>query len=197
MKKETSKKKFLQTLESSRGIIATACKAAGISRSTFYTWKDQDEEFRQKAEDILEAQVDFVESKLLRRIDAEETTAIIFYLKAKGKKRGWNEKYDTLPDRESPVKVRPYVDESKPEDNSFWDKYAEEHPLTKSDYLELALAAPDDKDGKTISWRSEEEYKKDLEIIEQFKKNLKKTKEEQESFEQSMEYTNRKMKGLA
>ncbi|MCD8294751.1 MAG: DNA-packaging protein [Clostridia bacterium] len=94
MKEDAAKNKFLQALSESRGIIVYACKATGIARSTFYTWREQDEEFRRAVEDIMEAQIDFVEGKLLRRISAEETTAIIFYLKTKGKRRGYGEKQE-------------------------------------------------------------------------------------------------------
>jgi len=89
---EEKKEKFLVALAQGYGIIATACEAIGIGRSTYYRWYNADEAFREKVDEITETQVDFVESKLMQAINAGDTTATIFYLKTKGKKRGYNEK---------------------------------------------------------------------------------------------------------
>ena len=89
---EEKKEKFLEALAHGYGIIATACEAIGIGRSTYYRWYNADQEFRERVDEVTETQVDFVESKLMQAINAGDTTATIFYLKTKGKKRGYNEK---------------------------------------------------------------------------------------------------------
>ena len=89
---EEKKEKFLEALTQSRGIISTACEAIGVCRGTYYRWYNADPEFKEKVEEITETQVDFVESKLIQAIDRGDITATIFYLKTKGKKRGYNEK---------------------------------------------------------------------------------------------------------
>lgn len=86
------KGKFLESLKASCGIVGAACEAAGISHATYYRWRGEDDAFREKADDIMEGQVDFVESRLLSKIRDGDTTATIFYLKTKGKKRGWSER---------------------------------------------------------------------------------------------------------
>lgn len=91
------KEKFLVALAKHRGIVATACEASDVQRSEYYTWRDTDPAFRRRADEVIEMQVDFVESKLLRKIEDGDTTAIIFYLKTKGKKRGYSEKAVTQP----------------------------------------------------------------------------------------------------
>lgn len=109
-KMDTNKKAVLQMLEKTRGIVSSACISANIARSTFYLWCNEDPEFKQAVEDINEAAIDFVESKLIEKIDgiAVQTynskgepviyeqppsdTAIIFFLKTRGKKRGYIEK---------------------------------------------------------------------------------------------------------
>lgn len=101
MNREERKEQFLKSLKASRGIISTACEAANISRTAYYKWTREDDEFRQRVEEVEESQIDFVESKLINAINANDTTAIIFYLKTKGKKRGYTEKIlpvvNTLP----------------------------------------------------------------------------------------------------
>lgn len=89
---EDKKIKFLQNLSEVAGIIYLACEKSGITRSTYYRWYNSDESFQRAVGDVMEAQIDFVESKLINLINAGETTATIFYLKTKGKNRGWTEK---------------------------------------------------------------------------------------------------------
>lgn len=86
------KASFLSALKASKGIIQTACDTCGITRAMFYRWRDGDSGFKAKYDEVNEGQIDKVESKLLRRIDDGDTTAIIFYLKTKGKSRGYSER---------------------------------------------------------------------------------------------------------
>lgn len=86
------KASFLSALKASKGIIQTACDACGITRAMFYRWRDGDSGFKAKYDEVNEGQIDKVESKLLSKIDDGDTTAIIFYLKTKGKSRGYSER---------------------------------------------------------------------------------------------------------
>ena len=88
LKKET----LLQALESSLGIVSTACNRSGISRSSSYKWYHEDEEFRKKVDDIDNVKLDFVETKLFKNIENEKEKSIIFYLQHKGHKRGYIQK---------------------------------------------------------------------------------------------------------
>ena len=90
-KKEHNLKKdaLLQALENSLGIVSTACNRSGISRSSFYKWYKEDEEFRKKVDEIDNLKLDFVESKLFKNIENEKEKSIIFYLQHKGHKRGY------------------------------------------------------------------------------------------------------------
>ena len=83
---------MLSALESSLGVVTTACKKTGIPRSTFYKWLKEDEEFAEKVKDIENVSLDFAESKLFEQMSENNTSATIFYLKTKGRKRGYWEK---------------------------------------------------------------------------------------------------------
>jgi ACT domain-containing protein len=85
---------FLAKYEASLGNITMSCKEAGVSRTTYYRWREDDENFRQSVDDIEEMSIDFAESALKKQIQDGDTTAIIFYLKTKGKKRGYTEKQE-------------------------------------------------------------------------------------------------------
>ena len=93
-KRKRKKTQFLKFLKEGMGIVSYACEKCNISRQTFYNWKDNDDEFAQQADDIQEITVDMAESKLLSSINEGNVAAIIFYLKTKGKKRGYVEQHD-------------------------------------------------------------------------------------------------------
>lgn len=103
---DTIKTKLLEALEMHRGIVTSACKSIDCPRSTYYKYLNEDPEFKSAVEDIQDVAIDFVESKLMQKIDGisiagkegevydvpPSDTAIIFYLKTKGKKRGYVER---------------------------------------------------------------------------------------------------------
>ncbi len=98
---DSQKETFIKHLIAAGGIIQSACDSAGIPRSRYYSWRKKDPEFRTRAEEVQEMQIDFVESKLIQQIKLGDTTAIIFYLKTKGRMRGYNERYNPKDDDES------------------------------------------------------------------------------------------------
>jgi ACT domain-containing protein len=69
------KKQLIEALEKSLGVVTTAVKIVGIHRSTFYNWYNDDEEFR-------------------KEVDSIGDIATIFYLKTKGKRRGYIERQE-------------------------------------------------------------------------------------------------------
>ena len=97
------KKLLLEALEKSLGVISTAVKKVGISRGTFYNYVEADPDFKKAVQEIEEASIDFVESALLKQIKEGNTTATIFFLKTRGKKRGYVERTEITGVDGSPV----------------------------------------------------------------------------------------------
>jgi len=93
-KNRQHKKAMLEALEKSLGVVTSACKNVGIVRSTHYLWLDTDPEYKKAVDDISNVALDYAESKLHSQITKENPTAIIFYLKTKGKKRGYVERQE-------------------------------------------------------------------------------------------------------
>lgn len=91
---DTDKKRVLEELEKAHGVVSVACHNSGISRSTFYNWKNTDSEFAEGIIEANEAAIDHVESKLFGRVDSNDTTAIIFFLKTRAKERGYVERQE-------------------------------------------------------------------------------------------------------
>ena len=102
IKKET----ILSALESSLGVVTTACKKTGIPRSTFYKWLKEDEIFAKKVKDIENVSLDFAESKLFEQMADNNTSATIFYLKTKGRKRGyWEKQQHDITTDDEPIQI--------------------------------------------------------------------------------------------
>lgn len=94
-KTNNKKKAMIAALEKSLGIVTTACKNVDIDRSMHYDWMAKDSDYKKAVEDISEITLDFAESQLHKQIQGGEVSSTIFFLKTKGKKRGYIEKTET------------------------------------------------------------------------------------------------------
>ena len=101
-KKEPKKKSItvkktlvIKALEKNLGNISKACKKVDISRQCFYRWKEEDPKFAERVEDINELIIDFAESHLFKQIKNNIPSSTIFFLKTKGRDRGYIEKNET------------------------------------------------------------------------------------------------------
>lgn len=112
-KKRDLKPDFIENLKRSMNNATIACKNTNISRDTYYKWLKEDKEFSKQCKEIIpEQNLDFVESKLFELINGvtcskyvkgkeviykrpPDNTSVIFYLKTKGKQRGYIERVET------------------------------------------------------------------------------------------------------
>lgn len=74
--------------------VSATCDSLGISRNTFYEWKRKDQNLSDALGEAEESMLDWAETKLLEAINDNNLTALIFFLKTKGKKRGYVEQVD-------------------------------------------------------------------------------------------------------
>lgn len=86
------KRQMLEALEKTLGVVTGACKKVGISRETHYRWLREDEAYKVAVNSIEDVALDFAESQLHLQIQNGEVSSTIFYLKTKGKKRGYIER---------------------------------------------------------------------------------------------------------
>jgi hypothetical protein len=93
-KTDANKKKALEALKSTMGNITAACSAAGVNRQHFYTWRDNDPDFEQEVKNISESAIDMGETALMKQIQDGNTACIIFFLKTRGKERGYVERME-------------------------------------------------------------------------------------------------------
>lgn len=86
------KNALIEAMTKSLGVISEACKIAKMPRSTFYNYYNSDPEFKRACDECQDIALDFAESQLYQQIKDGSTTATIFYLKTKGKHRGYVER---------------------------------------------------------------------------------------------------------
>jgi len=98
-----TKKALVEALEQSLGVVSTACKAAGISRDTHYRWLKDDPEYKAQVEELSEVALDFAESHLHKLIKEGNPAATIFFLKTKGKNRGYIERQEIAVAEKKPL----------------------------------------------------------------------------------------------
>lgn len=117
------KNAMLKALESTLGVVTSACEVVGIDRRTHYRWMNEDEDYKAKVESLTDLAIDFAESKLFELIegahrevstpdgevisikDAPNTSATIFYLKTRGKKRGYVERTELAGVNDAPIQI--------------------------------------------------------------------------------------------
>ena len=87
--------KIIQIYEKKGCNITATCTALGIARKTFYEWREKKKKLAEGLEAAEEAIIDFAESKLVEHINNDDVQALIFFLRTKGKKRGYVEKTES------------------------------------------------------------------------------------------------------
>jgi hypothetical protein len=92
--KDINKKAMLDALEKSLGVVTSACKSVDIARETHYRWMREDPEYKAAVDSLTDVALDFAESQLHKQIKDGNSTATIFFLKTKGKKRGYVERQE-------------------------------------------------------------------------------------------------------
>ncbi len=92
MKTSKQHKQFIQTFINCDFNISKACEVMSISRQTVYNWIDKVDGFSDLLIESEEQAIDTAESALMEKIKEGDIRAIIFFLRTKGKKRGYTEK---------------------------------------------------------------------------------------------------------
>jgi len=110
-KKKLTNKQVEEALRKAGGIMAGAAQLLGVYRSTITRRVQKSKKLQKLVEELIETTLDLCETKLIQAIKEGEPWAIAFYLKCKGKKRGYIEKpyLDIHGDIELTVKAPPDI----------------------------------------------------------------------------------------
>lgn len=79
-------------IREARGFLNVAAVNLGVGRSTLYRWIEGNPKLKEVVEESREVFLDIAESVLLKEIEKGNIAAIIFFLKTRGKGRGYSEK---------------------------------------------------------------------------------------------------------
>lgn len=100
-----SAEQVIEAIKQSKGIVTTAAKALGCSRATVNNYVKKFVTVADALEETRETTLDFVESQLMKQIQNDNLTAIIFFLKTQGKNRGYNERTEFTGDLSGKIEV--------------------------------------------------------------------------------------------
>ena len=99
-----------EALISTAGIRTDAAALLKCSRSTIKRYIDRSEVLARIESEVVEQLIDLAESKLVDAINVGNLTAIMFYLKTKGKHRGYTERHQVEGKDGGPVEVKARLD---------------------------------------------------------------------------------------
>ena len=110
-KSDILKRKLIEALEMSLGVVTTACKKANVNRSTFYEWYNNDEEFKAAVDGMQDIALDFVESSLFKQVKDGNASSTQFYLRTKGRRRGYQERQEVIQETTLKTDIKDMSDE--------------------------------------------------------------------------------------
>jgi hypothetical protein len=85
---QINKKRMLEALENSLGVVTTALKSCNLSRTNYYKWLKEDEEFAKNVKEIEVIAKDFIKSKYYECIKDKVPSVVLHGAKTQ---LGWNE----------------------------------------------------------------------------------------------------------
>tara|TARA_R110002020_G_scaffold100467_1_gene237480 strand:- start:2531 stop:2884 length:354 start_codon:yes stop_codon:yes gene_type:complete len=86
------KRQMITAMEQNLCIVTKAAFEVGITRKTHYDWMRKDKKYKEAVDELQNATLDHVESKLHELIDDLNVPSVLFYMKTKGKQRGYIER---------------------------------------------------------------------------------------------------------
>lgn len=86
-----NKKQFIEAFLENQGQVVQTCIQLKLGLTTFYRWKREDPEFKKVIDEGEKVLVDVAEQALFNNIFAQKEASIFFFLKKKGKEKGYAE----------------------------------------------------------------------------------------------------------
>ena len=97
------KQAMLLALSKHMGIVTKACNAVEIDRTTHYRWMERDPDYKAAVGELENIALDFGEDCLYKLMKEGNPAAIIFFLKTRGKSRGYVERQEVQLESNNPM----------------------------------------------------------------------------------------------
>ena len=107
------REKMIQALRDTQGNVSRACAMIGVSRTSFNYHRDKYPEFNNRVIEVMDSLIDEAESALMDQIRGGNSSATIFFLKTRGRDRGYIEQTSHKEERNINVNFSYDVTESK------------------------------------------------------------------------------------
>lgn len=99
---------IIEALKKHQGLAALAAESLGVNVQTIYNYRDRYPTVAEAIVHLKEKRIDVVEGKLWSRINSDDTTAIIFFLKTQAKARGYVERQEITgtPENDGEIRIK-------------------------------------------------------------------------------------------
>lgn len=109
--KEITKEKYIEKLIEKNGVNDAARKELGLSYNVYYNWRKTDPDFDKAVREIMQKQVEYVESKFMQKVMEGNVSCLIFYMKT----HGWREGKDINLSTDNTVDINSTLESIKKE----------------------------------------------------------------------------------
>lgn len=108
-------KRFLKVYDKYNCNISKTCQHPNvdITRATYYNWRNGNERFDEECSHIEEGLLDIAETMLQKNVIAGKEASVFFFLKTKGKKRGYIERQEIQFDEHPFIEAMKYLGNTK------------------------------------------------------------------------------------
>lgn len=103
--KKVSDEKFLAAIPGTGGLYTVIAKKLGIARQTVSEYVKKNPTLAKAVEEEIESTLDKVESVFINACLAKDIQACMFYLKTKGKSRGYSERIEADVKTSEPISI--------------------------------------------------------------------------------------------
>jgi hypothetical protein len=86
-----TKRKLIKAMAANLKIVSKACRDVGVDRSVYYEYYKNDPEFARQIDELEEVVVDFYEAALAKQANEGNAASTMYFLKCRGKKRGYSD----------------------------------------------------------------------------------------------------------
>lgn len=93
-RQDWDRKDIISRIDQAKGNLAAVARSLGVSRTTVWRYIQDKPTVQQAVDEARETMLDNAESVLYKKVLDGDMTAVIFFLKTQGHKRGYTERHE-------------------------------------------------------------------------------------------------------